>query len=204
VTLTYDPVMAIDGRTARALRTREAIVDASIALVDEGDLRPTAPRIAERAGVSVRSVFQHFDDLEGLYAAVADRLIERLGHLNLTADPLEALPTRLPDVVHQRSILLEAITPIRRAAAVHAPFSHEVRARLQSGHDLLRNQIERLFATELDARSAAERMILLDALDTVLSWPSWDNLRALNGRSVDEARAVVQAMVAALLGTSVA
>src|SRR6266496_687113 len=121
--------MGIDGRTARALRTREAIVDASIALVDEGDLRPTAPRIAERAGVSVRSVFQHFDDLEGLYAAVADRLIERLGRLNITADPLQPLLTRLPDVVHQRSILLEAITPIRRAAAVHAPFSHEVRAR---------------------------------------------------------------------------
>ena len=196
--------MAIDGRTARALRTREAIVDASIALVDEGDLRPTAPRIAERAAVSVRSVFQHFDDLEGLYAAVADRLIERLGHLNITADPSQPLQTRLPDVVHQRSILLEAITPIRRAAAVHAPFSHEVRARLQSGHDLLRSEIERLFATELNARGEAERLILLDALDTVLSWPSWDNLRALNGRSVDEARAVMHTMVAALLLSSVA
>jgi AcrR family transcriptional regulator len=196
--------MAIDGRTARALRTREAIVDASIALVDEGDLRPTAPRIAERAAVSVRSVFQHFDDLEGLYAAVADRLIERLGHLNITVDPAQPLHTRLPDVVHQRSILLEAITPIRRAAAVHAPFSHEVRARLQSGHDLLRSEIERLFATELNARGEAERLILLDALDTVLSWPSWDNLRALNGRSVDEARAVMHIMVAALLLSSVA
>ena len=196
--------MAIDGRTARALRTREAIVDASIALVDEGDLRPTAPRIAERAAVSVRSVFQHFDDLEGLYAAVADRLIERLGHLNITVDPSQPLLARLPDVVQQRSILLEAITPIRRAAAVHAPFSHEVRARLQSGHDLLRSEIERLFATELDARGEAERLILLDALDTVLSWPSWDNLRALNGRSVDEARAVMHTMVAALLLSSVA
>lgn len=204
MTLTYDPVMAIDGRTARALRTREAIVDASIALVDEGDLRPTAPRIAERAGVSVRSVFQHFDDLEGLYAAVADRLIERLGLLNLSVDASQPLAARLPEVVHQRSILLEAITPIRRAAAVHAPFSHEVRARLQSGHDLLRTEIERLFATELDARGDAERVVLLDALDTVLSWPSWDNLRGLNGRSVDEARAVLHTMVAALLETSVA
>src|SRR5438132_352803 len=76
----------IDGRTARALRTREAIVDASIALVDEGDLRPTAPRIAERAKVSVRSVFQHFDDLEGLYAAVGDRLVERLLHVRMVID----------------------------------------------------------------------------------------------------------------------
>jgi AcrR family transcriptional regulator len=191
--------MGIDGRTARALRTREAIVDASIALVDEGDLRPTAPRIAERAGVSVRSVFQHFDDLEGLYAAVADRLIERLGHLNVTVDPAQPLAHRLPDVVRQRSVLLEAITPIRRAAAVHAPFSNEIRQRLQSGHDLLRHDIERLFAAELEAREPQERALLLDSLDTVLSWPSWDNLRALNGRTVEEAIVVIESMVDALL-----
>jgi TetR/AcrR family transcriptional regulator, regulator of autoinduction and epiphytic fitness len=192
-------VMGLDGRTARAMRTREAIVDASIALVAEGDVPPTAPRIAERAGVSVRSVFQHFDDLEGLDAAVADRLIQRLGCLNRSTDPSQPLQARLPDVVRQRSVLLEAITPIRRAAAVHAPFSREVRARMQRGHDLLRGEIERLFAIELDARCEAERTIMLDALDTVLSWPSWDNLRALNGRSIDEACAVMEAMVAALL-----
>jgi hypothetical protein len=45
------PVPPLDGRSARALRTREAIVDACIGLVEEGELRPTAPRVAERAGV---------------------------------------------------------------------------------------------------------------------------------------------------------
>ena len=77
----------IDGRTARAMRTRDLIVDATIALVDEGELRPTAPRVAERAGVSVRSVFQHFADVEGLYAAVGDRVAERLQSLVLVVDP---------------------------------------------------------------------------------------------------------------------
>ena len=155
--------MAIDGRTARALRTREAIVDASIALVDEGDLRPTAPRIAERAQVSVRSVFQHFDDLESLYAAVADRLVERLSGLTMTVDPAAPLARRLPEVVHQRAVILEAITPIRAAAAVHAPFSAEISRRLQAGHDFLRREIERLFAVELDALEPGPRSTLLDA-----------------------------------------
>jgi AcrR family transcriptional regulator len=191
--------MGIDGRTARAMRTREAIVDACIGLVDEGDLRPTAPRIADRAAVSVRSVFQHFDDLEGLYAAVADRLVERLAHLTLTVDPTAPLARRLPEVVRQRAILLEAITPIRQAAAVHAPFSEEVRTRLRAGHAFLRSEIERLFATELDAHPPAERATLLDALDTMLSWPSWDNLRSLNDRSEDEAAAVLAMMVSSVL-----
>src|SRR5437763_6128852 len=106
------------------MRTREAIVDASSALVDEGDLRPTAPRIAERARVSVRSVFQHFDDLEALYAAVGDRVVERLSHLTMTVDAAAPLDRRIGEVVRQRCVLLEALTPIRRAAAVHEPFSN--------------------------------------------------------------------------------
>jgi AcrR family transcriptional regulator len=189
----------LDGRVARGMRTREAIVDACLVLVDEGDLRPSAPRVAERAGVSVRSVFQHFDDLETLYGAVGDRLVERLSHLRMTVDPATPLGRRLPQIVSQRTALLEAITPVRRAAAVHAPFSNEVTTRLQAGHDFLRGEVERLFATELATRSGASRATLLDGLDTALSWASWDNLRTLNGRSVDEARAVIEHMVVALL-----
>ena len=86
---------SVDGRTARALRTREAIVDACISLVDEGVLKPTAPRIAERAGVSVRSVFQHFDDLESLFAMVAERVVGRLASILVADRP--GLPARRAD-----------------------------------------------------------------------------------------------------------
>ncbi len=170
----------VDGRTARALRTRAAIVDACVALVDDGDVRPTTPKVAERAGVSVRSVFQHFEDLEGLYSAVADRYVERLGHLVAAVDPALPLAERIAAFVQQRSRLLEAITPVRQAAAVHAPFSDEVRSRLQSGHEFLRDEIAAAFAPELGRLAAAERTRLLDALDTALAWPSWENLRSLN------------------------
>jgi len=192
-------VPAIDGRTARALRTREAIVDASIALVDEGDLRPTALRVAERAGVSVRSVFQHFDDLEGLYAAIANRWVERLDGLRVAVDPELPLDDRITAFVQNRARMLEAVTPIRRAAAVHAPFSEELRRRLQIGHDLLRADIERVFADELARQEGDDRVRLLDALDTLLSWPSWENLRTVNARSEDRARAVLEFMVRAVL-----
>ena len=75
----------------------------------------------------------------------------------------------------------------------------EVRARLQAGHNMLRAELERVFADELAERDEPERTRLLDALDTVLSWPSWENLRTLNGRSQDEAQAVFEQMVAAML-----
>jgi AcrR family transcriptional regulator len=68
-----------DGRTARSHRSRRAIVDAMRALHAEGDLRPTAPRIAERAGVSLRTVWQQFTDMETLRRGGAGREAEAPG-----------------------------------------------------------------------------------------------------------------------------
>src|SRR5207249_1361982 len=119
--------------------------DACLALVDEGDLRPSAVRISERAGVSVRSVFQHFDDMEALFTATSDRLGERIAPLQMTVDPDMPLDERIRTVVRQRAPMLEAITPFRRAANVHAPFADEVNTRVQMGHTFLRGEVGRIF-----------------------------------------------------------
>ncbi|MDQ3294097.1 MAG: TetR/AcrR family transcriptional regulator, partial [Actinomycetota bacterium] len=185
----------IDGRTARAIRTRDLIVDACIGLVDEGDLRPTAPKVAERAGVSVRSVFQHFADLEGLYAAVGDRVADRLQSLVLVIHPAEPLAVRLPEVVRQRSDLLEAITPILRATAVHAWGSVEVDNRVRFGRRFLHDEVARAFSPEIDARGS-DGPLLLDALDAALSWPLWEHLRTTGQHDVEGASAVVTHIVA--------
>jgi hypothetical protein len=63
-----------DGRNRRAAETRRKIIAAAKAMITETSVAPTVVGVAKRADVSVRSVFQHFDDLEGLYAAVADAM----------------------------------------------------------------------------------------------------------------------------------
>jgi AcrR family transcriptional regulator len=188
----------IDGRTARSVRTRKAIVEACIELVEEGDLEPTAPRVAERAGVSVRSVFQHFDDLEGLFAAVGDRVLENLLGLVMHVDPTIDFERRVPIVVRQRTALLEALAPIRRAVAVNAWDSQEVSNRLALGHAYLRLEIESAFARELLA-AGADRLEVLNALDTVLSWSTWEQLRTAVGLDAPGAAAVVERLCRATL-----
>jgi TetR/AcrR family transcriptional regulator, regulator of autoinduction and epiphytic fitness len=188
----------VDGRTRRSLRTHEAIVDATIGLVEDGDLRPTAPRIAERAGVSVRSVFQHFDDLESLHAAVARRLVERVAVLVVPIECAMPLATRLEQLVRQRCLLLEAVTPIRRAADVHRHFSTEITDRLRDGQAFLRQEVAMTFAPELDA-AGPRSGDLLDALDIALSWSTWEGLRAGLGRDRADAERVVRGLVAASL-----
>jgi len=192
------PAASTDGRTLRSMRTREAIVDATIALIEQGDLRPTAPRVAEQAGVSVRSVFQHFDDLETLHARVAERLVERVAVLVLPVDPDLPLEDRLDTFVRQRALLLEAVTPVRRAAEVHGPFSSEIIARLRDGQAFLRDELVHTFGPELTAAGAA-RDDLLDALDAVLSWSTWEGLRVARGRDQATAQRVMRRLAACVL-----
>jgi TetR/AcrR family transcriptional regulator, regulator of autoinduction and epiphytic fitness len=194
-----ESAVPIDGRAARAVRTRDAIVDASVALVEEGDLRPTAPRIAERAGVSVRSVFQHFDDLPALHTAVVQRVVERLAALVVPVDADQPLDARVVAFARHRGALLEAVTPFRRAAAVHGPFAPEIRHAVAEGTAFLRSEVEQAFAPELAAAPAGGRRELLDALAASSSWAVWDALRSEAGDSPDQAQAVLARMVRSLL-----
>jgi len=188
----------IDGRTARAVRTRDSLVDSTIALVEEGDLRPTAPRIAERAGVSVRSVFQHFDDLETLFSAVGSRVVERLSKLIRPIDPAAPLDRRVEEFVRQRCDVHEAVTPINRAAILQAPNSVTINRQFRDGHAFMVGHLAEVFATELDA-SGPQRQDLLDALLVVCSWTTWNLLVTLEGRSTQEATSAVASAVRLVL-----
>jgi len=65
----------VDGRRLRSERTRRLIVEAYMALVRENRQVPTAVQIAERAGYSVRSIFERFPDLHALRLAATDHAI---------------------------------------------------------------------------------------------------------------------------------
>jgi TetR/AcrR family transcriptional regulator of autoinduction and epiphytic fitness len=187
----------VDGRAARALRTREAIVDACVAMVEEGDLRPTAPRVAQRAGVSVRSVFQHFDDLPSLYTALSHRVAERMSALVVPVDPGLPLDERLAAFVAHRSSLHEEMTPFRRAAQVHGPFSPQVREAVAVGAEFLRRDVRDTFAPELAAAGPAAADLGV-ALAAAASGYAWDALRAEAGVAPAAASALARTLRALL------
>jgi TetR/AcrR family transcriptional regulator, regulator of autoinduction and epiphytic fitness len=189
----------LDGRLARSARARAAVAEAFLDIVNEGNLRPTAERVARRAGFSLRLVFHHFADLESLFAVAADRQTERLSRL---VRPIRAelpLAERLPQFIAQRTRLLEAMSPVRRAALLHEPFSPVIARRLDEARKLTRRETERIFARELDTQTAPERRILLAALDAASAWPTWENLRRHQRLSVSAARAVRDTTLRALL-----
>src|SRR6185436_18222060 len=136
--------------------TRAKVVDALLDLLAAGELRPSGPRIAKRAGVSLRTVFQHFDDLETLFAAAADRQTERITPLLRPLAAKGSASTRCTALAAQRARLYEAITPVRRAALLSEPFSAEVARRLDVFRAFMRADGARVFAPELDRLRAGE------------------------------------------------
>lgn len=191
-----------DGRVLRGERNRTALVEALLELVDEGDVHPTAPRIAERAGLSLRTVFQHFADMESLYAAVADRQTERVRALVAeTVDPSLPLARRIDGLVEQRARFYETVTPVRRASLLVAHRSPELTARLEGVTRYLRRQLATTFETELAALGRGRRSDVLSALEVATSWETWDSLRRAQRRSAAAAARTVRVLVGATLGT---
>lgn len=189
-----------DGRSARSQRTRDAVVGSLLAWLQDGNLRPTAKDIAERAGISVRSVYVHFDDLDDLFCAASAHQGEVIAGLVREIPATGSFEDRLAAIVDQRIRVFEAIMPVQRAAALQEPFSPTLRAILTGMRDVQRAEIERVFATELDRIPREKRAAVLDALHLVAIEESWAQLRGPHGLDVDRARAAVETGIRALFG----
>lgn len=166
----------LDGRVTRGERNREAIVDAVLACYQAGVLRPSVPEVAARAGVSTRSVHNHFADMEALRAEVAQHQFERYA-------PMIGFAATVEDFVDQRATVYEAISPVRRAALLAVHDSPAIGRNLERANRFLRRQLEATFSDVEPAR--------LDAVEVVSSWDAWNRLRTVQGCSATRAREVL-------------
>src|SRR5205085_6243189 len=91
------------GRGDRVARTREAIVSSTLTLAMEGEVAPIVRDIAKLAGVSARTVFQHFADTAELYVAVLGRVLTGVRSNGHAAAPSAALDERITDMIGQRA-----------------------------------------------------------------------------------------------------
>jgi TetR/AcrR family transcriptional regulator of autoinduction and epiphytic fitness len=192
-------ITSIDGRTARSERTHATVIEAFLDLLYEGDPRPSTERVAKRAGVSERTVFQHFRDREALYGAVAALQAERIGRLWRELPTTGPFEDRLEAFLEQRARLLETITSVRRAGMISEPFSEVIAAGLADIRSAKAAEVESVFSNEIGALPPGERDEVRAAAVVAASWQSWEGLRAHQGLSVARARAAMGRTLGALL-----
>ena len=191
-----------DGRAARSHRTRRAIVEAMRTLHGEGDLRPRASLIAERAGVGKRTVWQQFADMEALLVEASRRDLEILMTMLSPIDVGLPLDERVTRFVSRNAQIYECMAPGWRAARLHEPFSAELRRSKQRNNALGKAEIEAVFAPELRPLVGQQRIQLTGALVGVGFWPFWESLRTDVGATPEQAQEIVATLLTASLTKS--
>jgi len=193
---------ALDGRAARVTRSRRAICDACLDLVQEGVLQPSADQISDRAKLSRRSIFYHFKDLAELYDAVVEAGMQRCAALRREISQELPLAQRVAMLAAGRAAFCEATAPFGRALTAQAlvgSASEQARRVSREALDARREEVRRIFRQELGALPEAEQMETLEALAAAASPTTWEYLRHSRGLSLPRAQAVVARTLLALL-----
>lgn len=168
-------IPSVDGRRARRDRNRESVVDALLELYGEGHMRPSLDLVAERSGISHRSVFRYFEDLDELDRVAIERFLERCAPLldipALGEGPLE---TRIESLVDQRLALHDATVCVARVARMRAPTHPILAENVLANRAALRSQISAHFRPELDVVGAsviitAAALTSMDTIDLMLT-----------------------------------
>jgi AcrR family transcriptional regulator len=189
----------LDGRRARAERSRAAIVDAFLTLLPTASRRPTVEEIATEAGVSERSVYRHFPDVESLVHAAIERRVEVMAPFaELSIDPTDPLSERIREFVARRAEFYETSLPLRRFTEPVSSEMPQLVLLARARREFLRDQMVVVFEPELDRWEGA-RAPVQDAIEVATSWATWQHLRDEQELSTHDARRVLEQSLLALL-----
>jgi AcrR family transcriptional regulator len=182
-----------DGRVMRRQRSYDSAVDAILDLLSEGEPRPTAQQVAERSGLSIRSIFRLFEDVESLHAVAISRQVARVLPLIDELPETGSREERASGLVESRARFYEAVAPVRRFAVSLRASSPLIAEALDRSDRFFRGQLEKAFAAQLADREA------LEALDAATSWEMWDRLRSAQRLGQPSAKRVLRQLVLGLL-----
>lgn len=202
-----DMARSQDGRIVRGLRTRQSLIQATLDLIQAGDVEPTSAAIATIAGVSSRALFQHFTSLADLYAAAFDLAVNRAFDRTRPVDGTASLSSRIDLLVSDRSVLFEEWLPVWHFAERVRSVAPAVGLGVSQLRKVLRDRLAAWFATELGNLEPSSRDLVLDALDVAFGLDSWMNMREQLRLSPDHAsrtwRFTAEAIVQQALSTPI-
>ncbi len=185
---------AVDGRRLRSERSRLAIINAALALQEEGTLVPTAQQIAERAGVGIRSFFRHFEDMESLFDAVDCQIRDSYEELFLGGDRDGTRVERIEHAVARHADAYEQVKSIVLGTHAQLWRSKTLRKNYARNQRALRKDLDG-WLPELNSLPRYRR----EAVDAIASFEMWHRLREHQGLSKKAAIAIVTDLLKGLI-----
>lgn len=177
----------IDGRRQRSERTRQLIIEAYLALLRDSPKIPTATQVAERAGYSVRSVFERFPDLMALRIAATDQAFAE-GTAQAVARHVDSdRPTRIRSQIATRGQTCEKWLPLWRAINLNHGEDERLKLRITLMREAIWQRIELMYRPELSTLGEPMRRNVVVAIEAITDFESWGRMREFYGLSFADA-----------------
>lgn len=183
-----------DGRRARSERSREAIKKAMIDLMIEGVHEPTAQQVSDRAGIGIRSVFRHFDDMESLFYSIHKDLLARDRQMTKTVKQNGTAEERLDSLLDAMEGIFDTYRDVI-LGTLGLMWKHEA---LQETYADLNSRFRRLmFRTLHELKTAPEADQNL--AEMLISFECRHRLIRHQGLSPEDAKAIIRKQILPLL-----
>lgn len=183
-----------DGRNLRRTRNIDVVVDAMLDLLAGGNLWPTAADIAARSGLSERSVYRYFDDMDTLARAAVETQIERADHMFQPLPGHGTRAERLERLVRHRVRMFDELGGVIHAGRLRASLHEAIAAALALRQQQLRVQLQELFPEELEGQHE-----LLTALEVATGIDALQALRVDRNCSAARTRRIMHRTAEAVL-----
>ena len=184
-----------DGRRLRSERSRQAMINAALILIEEGNFAPTAKQISARAGVGIRSFFRQFEDMDQFFAAVDEHTVGSFWESFLHEGDREGtLTERLDSIVATYAKAFEEHRSLLLATKSLRWSSRVLKENYERYQQISRANKER-WLPEISQLPSDER----ELADAYLSFEMWHRLRDIQGLSCSAAQAVILKALTRLL-----
>lgn len=183
-----------DGRRERAADSRRRILEATLELIREGKPSPTAETISARAGVSLRTLFRHFEEMENLHIEIAALVMKDLRPILSRPMENKPWPYAFYEAIERRAEFYEALMPFNTSLQV---FRHRSAA-LAKQHQRISTSSRELLEANFP-REITQDQGLMQALELILSIETWQRLREQQKLGMGEASNLVCRMAKAVL-----
>jgi len=188
------PARHPDGRKQRSERSRLAIVDAMLDIIMGGKMEPSAAEIAERAGVSARTVFRHFEEMDSLYSEMTERMEAQIMPIIQQPFTGEGWRAQLGQLLERRAMIYEKIMPLKIAASIRRFSSDYLMLNYQRFLHLERTGLENVLPD-----AVRKNAIQMSAIEMCAGFQTWRRLRQDQNLSFEQAADVVKLTIEKLL-----
>ncbi|MEE2783131.1 MAG: TetR/AcrR family transcriptional regulator [Pseudomonadota bacterium] len=181
-----------DGRRERTEITRQRILESARELILAGKSDPTAEAIARRSGITRRTLFRHFKDMQALHREIIlDAQAYAQSVMNEPfADALrkpDNWETRLQTVIERRVRIYEYLLPLHISSLYQRYRSNATEKAI---HSTVQRRRKRLL--EILPPGVTNDSLLFESLDAILSIEFWITLRQDQQLSTSRATQVLQ------------